>query len=231
MVTVHATPEQTNKILRGKVTKKHMKNKHKNVVNGSPGITLYPSPQWKKNTDDAQKKYHDSMKNNKSFDKKNKNKIYNEKTFFQIMKSLFPDKYKNNMNPVKYNEYIDKYIEDSDKLNAEECKNLKESYLKYYNRRELQSKLKYAEIIKKHKEKKSMREKIQMDRQVRINTINSMNEKLDDTFKIKGTKNEKRMTTDKFYKVFDRTQEILKKNNYSTIDQYINDQNAKPLQF
>ena len=51
------------------------------------------------------------MKNNKGFDKKNKNKIYNEKTFFQIMKSVFPDKYKNNMNPVKYNEYMDKYIE------------------------------------------------------------------------------------------------------------------------
>ena len=30
------------------------------------------------------------------------------------MKSLFPDKYKNNVNPVKYNEYMDKYIEDSD---------------------------------------------------------------------------------------------------------------------
>jgi hypothetical protein len=231
MVTIHATHEQTNMILRNKKTKNHMKNKHKNIVNGSPEITLYPSPQWKKNTEDIQEKYHNSMKNNKGFDKKNKNKIYNEKTFFQIMKSLFPDKYKNNVNPVKYNEYMDKYIEDSDKLNAEECENLKSAYLKYYNRCEIQSKLKYAEIIKKHKEKKSMREKIQMDRQARINTINSMNEKLDDTFKIKGNRNKKILTTDKFYKVFNRTQEILKNNNYSTIDQYVNDKNAKPLQF
>ena len=54
-----------------------------------------------------------------------------------------------------------------------------------------------------------------MDRQVRINTINSMNEKLDDTFKITSYRNEKRMTADKFHKVFDRTQEILHNNNYS----------------
>ena len=49
MVTLHATPEQTSVILRGSKKKKHMKNKHKNVTNSSPGITLYPSRQWKKN--------------------------------------------------------------------------------------------------------------------------------------------------------------------------------------
>ena len=53
MNAIHATPEQTSIILRGHKRKKHMKNKYKNITNSSPGITLYPSRQFKKNTQDT----------------------------------------------------------------------------------------------------------------------------------------------------------------------------------
>ena len=53
MKTIHATHEQTNLILRGGKRKKHMKNKHKNITNSPPGIVLYGSRKYKKNSDEV----------------------------------------------------------------------------------------------------------------------------------------------------------------------------------
>ena len=72
MDAIHATPEQTSIILRGHKRKKHMKNKNKNITNSGPGITLYPSRQFKKNTHGVEDQYHNSMKQHKGFDKKKK---------------------------------------------------------------------------------------------------------------------------------------------------------------
>ena len=130
--TIHATHEQTNLILRGGKRKKHMKNIKKNTTNSSPSIVLYPSPQWKIRSEYQQEKYHDRMKNNKSFNKKKKNMIYNGNTLSELKKSVmgkFPDKYKKKVTPYQYNEYIDKY----GNLPSDELTNIKYLYLNYYN--------------------------------------------------------------------------------------------------
>ena len=91
---IHATPQMTNIMMRGKETKKHMKNKYKKVVKGSKPITLYPSPQWKKYSGDRQEKYHNSMKQNNGFNKKHKNTVYNEGNKYQVLRAKFDGFYK-----------------------------------------------------------------------------------------------------------------------------------------
>ena len=109
MAMIHATPQQTNIILRGYKRKNHMKNHKKNIVKGSPDITLYPSRKWKKYSENQQVKYHESMKNNNGFNKKKKNIVYNERNQYQIIRSKFDEFYKRDMSLVDFNEKIDKY--------------------------------------------------------------------------------------------------------------------------
>ena len=40
VTTIHATPQQTNMVLRGYKRKNHMKNHNKNIVKGSPEIII-----------------------------------------------------------------------------------------------------------------------------------------------------------------------------------------------
>ena len=172
MKTIHATHEQTNLILRGGKRKKHMKNNKKNATNSSPSIVLYPSPQWKIRSDYQQAKYHDRMKNNKSFNKKKKNMIYNGNTLSEAKKSLiskFPRKYMDKFTPTKYDEYIDKY----GSLPIDELTNIKDAYLNYYNNKMLQSKEKHEKIMKKHKAKKDIKNKMREKREERVLVLNS----------------------------------------------------------
>ena len=172
MKTIHATHEQTNLILRGGKRKKHMKNNKKNTINSSPSIVLYPSPQWKKNSEYQQAKYHDRMKNNKSFNKKKKNMIYNGNTLSEAKKSLigkFPRKYMDKFTPTKYNEYIDKY----GNLPSDELTNIKDLYLNYYNNKIMQYKEKHEKIMKKHEMKKNLKNLLYNKREERILVLNS----------------------------------------------------------
>ena len=183
---IHATHEQTNLILRGGKRKKHMKNNKKNTTNTSPSIVLYPSPQWKKRSEHEQNKYHDRMKNNKSFNKKNKNMIYNEKTLSKVLKSKFSDmyngntlntdfkdkfsnKFKKNVTQYQYNEYIDKYVN----LTSDELTNLKDAYLNYYNNRKSKYEEKKQNIMKKHKAKKDLKHEMREKREERVLVLNS----------------------------------------------------------
>ena len=172
MKTIHATHEQTNLILRGGKRKKHMKNNKKNTTNSSPSIVLYPSPQWKKRSEYQQAKYHDRMKNNKSFNKKNKNMIYNGNTLSEAKKSVigkFPDKYKKKVTPYQYNEYIDKY----GSLPIDELNNIKDAYLNYYNNKTMQYKEKYEKIMKKRCLKKNLKNLLYNKREERLLVLNS----------------------------------------------------------
>ena len=167
---IHATHEQTNLILRGGKRKKHMKNNKKNTTNSSPSIVLYPSPQWKKRSEHEQNKYHDRMKNNKSFNKKKKNMIYNGNTLSKVLKSKFSNKFKKNITPYQYNEYIDKY----ENLTSDELTNLKDAYLNYYNNRKSKYEEKKQNIMLNHKNKKELREKIRLKRFKRSEELNNM---------------------------------------------------------
>ena len=172
MKTIHATHEQTNLILRGGKRKKHMKNNKKNTTNSSPSIVLYPSPQWKIRSEYQQAKYHDRMKNNKSFNKKKKNMIYNGNTLSEAKKSLigkFPRKYMDKFTPTKYNEYIDKY----GNLPSDELTNIKDAYLNYYNNKTMQYKEKHEKIMKKHEMKKILNKLLYNKREERLLVLNS----------------------------------------------------------
>ena len=172
MKTIHATHEQTNLIIRGGKRKKHMKNNKKNTINSSPSIVLYPSPQWKKRSEHEQNKYHDRMKNNKSFNKKKKNMIYNGNTLSEAKKSLigkFPRKYMDKFTPTKYNEYIDKY----GNLPSDELNNIKDAYLNYYNNKIMQYKEKHKKIMKKHEMKKNLKKLLYNKREERLLVLNS----------------------------------------------------------
>ena len=170
--TIHATHEQTNLILRGGKRKKHMKNNKKNATNSSPSIVLYPSPQWKIRSEYQQVKYHDRMKNNKSFNKKKKNMIYNGNTLSELKKSVmgkFPRKYMDKFTPTKYNEYIDKY----GNLPSDELTNIKDAYLNYYNNKTMQYKEKHEKIMKKHEMKKNLKKMLYNKREERLLVLNS----------------------------------------------------------
>ena len=169
---IHATHDQTNLILRGGKRKKHMKNNKKNTTNSSPSIVLYPSPQWKIRSEYQQAKYHDRMKNNKSFNKKKKNMIYNGNTLSEAKKSVigkFPDKYKKKVTPYQYNEYIDKY----GSLPIDELNNIKDAYLNYYNNKTMQYKEKYEKIMKKRCLKKNLKKLLYNKREERLLVLNS----------------------------------------------------------
>ena len=71
-IPIHATPEQTNMILRGGKKKKHMKNSKKNIVQGAPGINLYPVKRFRKGEEYKEEGFINSMKNNNRFEKNKK---------------------------------------------------------------------------------------------------------------------------------------------------------------
>ena len=115
---LHATPQMTNTIMRGKKTRKHMKNKHKNVVKGSKSIPLYPSPKWKKSSSSKQEQYYNYMNN-----------VYNERNKFQVLRAKFDNFGKQGMSSSDFNEKVDKYHSD---MNAVESDNIKSAYRRFY---------------------------------------------------------------------------------------------------
>ena len=210
MVMIHATPQQTNTILRGYKKKNHMKNHNKNIVKGSPEITLYPSRQWKKYSENQQEKYHTSMKNNNGFDKKNKNIVYNERTQYQILRSKFEEFYKRDMTPEDFNEKVDKYYSE---MNSTESQNIK-------------SGIKYKEIRNKYDEKTKIKSIKKEKRDYRESVINRLEDKIYDDLKMK-----EKMNHTKALIRIDMIKNILIKSGYSSVNHYINSGNDKDIVF
>ena len=222
MVTLHSTPEQTSIILRGAKRKKHMKNKRKNISKSAPGITLYPSRQWKKNTPDAEDQYHNSMKQNKGFDKKKKNMVHKEKGFYQVIQSKFDDNIKENITPSDYNVKLGNY----QNLSNDELENLKSGYAKYYNSKVNESRLKYKTIRENYEKKKDILSQRIGKRESRENTINRLNEKL-----YKDLNMKENITHAKTQKRIDMIYAILNKSGYTSVNHYINSDSDKELVF
>ena len=224
MVTmIHATPEQTNMILRGYKNKNHMKNYKKNIVKGSPEITLYPSRQWKKYTENQQDKYHTSMKNNNGFDKKNKNIVYNERTQYQIVRSKFEEFYKRDMSPEDFNEKVDKYYSE---MNSTESQNIKSAYAKFCNIGHIKSGIKYKQIRNKYDEKKKIKSIKKDKRDYRESVINRLEDKIYDDLNMK-----EKMNHTKALKRIDMIKSVLMKSGYSSVEQYINSDSDKDIVF
>tara|TARA_B100000035_G_C21006766_1_gene557658 strand:- start:16 stop:690 length:675 start_codon:yes stop_codon:yes gene_type:complete len=224
MVTkFHATPQMTNQILRGYKKKKHMKNKNKNNVKGYPGITLYPSPKFKKYSENQQDKYHTSMKNNNGFDKKHKNIVYNERNQYQILRSKFEEFYKRDMSPEDFNEKVDKYYSE---MNSTESENIKSAYSKFYHIGHIKSEVKYKEIQNKYNEKKKIKS-IKKDKcDYRESVINRLEDKI-----YKDLKMEEKMNNAKAVKRIEMINNILIKSGYTSVDQYINSNSDKDIVF
>ena len=222
MNAIHATPEQTSIILRGHKRKKHMKNKNKNITNSAPGITLFPSRQFKKNTQDVEDQYHNSMKQNKGFDKKKKNMIYKEKTFYQVIQSKFDENIKENITPDEYSVKLGNY----QNLNNDELENLKSGYAKYYNSKVNESRLKYKTIRENYEKKKEILSQRVGKRESRENTINLLNKKL-----YKDLKMEEKTTHAKIQKRIDIIYTILLKSGYTNVNHYINSDSDRELVF
>lgn len=222
MNVIHATPEQTSIILRGHKRKKYMKNKNKNITNSGPGITLYPSRQFKKNTHGVEDQYHNSMKQHKGFDKKKKNMIYKEKGIYKILESRFGMNIKEDITPSKFNEKLGRY----QNLSNDELENLKSSYARYYNSKVNESRLKYETIRDKYEKKKEIQSQRNEKRETRIKNIDRLNKKLH-----KELKMDEKHTNAKVLKKNDLICVILSKGSYSSVDQYINSYSDKELEF
>ena len=222
MVTLHATPEQTSNILRDAKKKKHMKNKHKKISKSAPGITLYPSRKWKKNTPDTEEKYHNSMKQNNGFDKKKKNMVYKEKEFYQILQSKFGVNIKEKITPSQYNVKLGNY----QNLSNDELENLKSGYAKYYNSKVNESRLKYKTIRENYEKKKKILSQRVEKREARENTINRLNKKLYEDLNMKEN-----ITHAKTQKRIDMIYTILNKSGYISVNHYINSDSDKELVF
>ena len=223
MAMIHATPQQTNIILRGYKRKNHMKNRNKNIVKGSPEITLYPSRKWKKYSENQQVKYHESMKNNNGFNKKKKNIVYNERNQYQIIRAKFDEFYKRDMSLVDFNDKIDKYYSE---MNSTESENIKSAYSKFCCKKRVESELKYKEIQVKMKKKKIIKSIKKEKREYRESVINRLEDKI-----YKDLKMEEKMNHTKAIKRIDIIKNILMKSGYSSVDQYINSDSDKDIVF
>ena len=223
MVTIHATPQQTNTILRGYKQKNHMKNRKKNIIKGYPEITLYPSRQWKKYTENQQDKYHTSMKNNNGFDKKKKNIVYNERTQYQILRSKFEEFYKRDMTPEDFNEKVDKYYSE---MNSTESQNIKSAYSKFCHNGNIKSGIKYKEIRNKYDEKTKIKSIKKEKRDYREGVVNRLEDKIYDDLNM----NEK-MNHTKALKRIDIIKNVLMKSGYSSVNHYINSDSDKDIVF
>lgn len=223
MGPVHATPQQTNMILRGAKKKKHMKNNKKNIVQGAPGITLYPVKRFRKGEEWKEEGFIDSMKNDNGYDNIKKNKVYNERTQFQVLHNNFNKFIKNDMNPSGFNDKIDRYYTT---LSNDELETLKNDYTKFYNDKLEESRVKYKTIRANYQKKQDERRIRNELRERREQNISCLEEKIytDLEMKVKVTyaKCQRRITI-----IYD----ILQKGGYSSTNNYINSSREKELVF
>ena len=212
---IHATPQMTNIIMRGGKKRKHMKNKHKKVVKGTKPITLYPSPQWKKYSDDKQEKYHNSMKNNNGYDKKHKNVVYNERNKFQVLREKFPEFYKQNMSASDFNEKVAKYYSD---MNSNESDNIKLAYAKFIKDKLEKRKSKKEMIEARSKYRKSVKNKRKSERESREIDLRQLEKDVDSKLGIKYSE------PIPYYKLVRRNEmidSVIKRNGYNSVYAYI----------
>lgn len=215
MAIIHATPQMTNQILRGGKKKKHMKNKHKNIVKGSPGITLYPSPKFKKYSEDKQEKYHNSMKNNKGFNKKHKNVVYNERNKYQVLRAKFDDFYKQGMSSHDFSEKVDKYHSD---MNSTESDNIKSAYAKFISNKLEQRKAKKEMIEARCKYKKEVKNVEKDKRESREFTFRQLVKDVESKL---GIKHSEPIQNRKIIRKNEMIDSVIKRNGYNSIYSYI----------
>ena len=212
---IHATPQMTNTIMRGNKKKKHMKNKHKNVVQGSKPIPLYPSPQWKKYSEDKQEAYHNSMKQNKGYDKNNKNINYNERNKFQVLRAKFPNFYKQGMTVTDFNEKVDKYHSDMNKMESD---NIKSAYSKFINNELEQRKAKKEMIEARSEYKKELKKSVKGGRESREIALRQLEKDVDSKL---GIKYSEPIPNHKLIRRTEMIESVLKRNGYNSVYSYI----------
>jgi hypothetical protein len=212
---IHATPQMTNTIMRGGKKKKHMKNKYKNVVKGCKPITLYPSPQFKKYSDDKQEKYHTSMKQNNGFDKKHKNVVYNERNKYQVLREKFDEFYKQDMSSSDFNEKVDKYHSD---MNSTESDYIKSSYSKFLLKKKEERKIKKEMIEERSKYRKEVKNKSKDERESREIVFRQLEKDVDSKL---GIKYSEKIPNYKLIRRTEMIQSVLKRNGYNNVYAYI----------
>ena len=212
---IHATPQMTNVLMRGKKSRKHMKNKYKNVVKGSKSITLYPSPQFKKYSEDKQEKYHTSMKQNNGFDKKHKNVVYNERNKFQVLREKFDEFYKQGMSSSDFNDKVDKYHSD---MNQTESDNIKSTYSKFLQRKKEEQKNKKEMIEARSEYKKELKNSVKDEREKREITYRQLEKDVDSKL---GIKYSEQIPNHKLIRRNEMIESVLKRNGYNSVYSYI----------
>ena len=212
---IHATPQMTNTIMRGNKKKKHMKNKYKKVVQGAKPIPLYPSPQWKKYSDDKQEKYHNSMKNNNGYDKKHKNVVYNERNKFQVLRAKFPEFYKDDKSSSDFDEQVDKYHSDMNKMESD---NIKSAYTKFINNKLEQRKAKKEMIEARSKYRKEVKNKSKDERESREIALRQLEKDVDSKL---GIKYSEPIPHSKLIRRGEMIESVLKRNGYNNVYSYI----------
>ena len=212
---IHATPQMTNTLMRGKETKKHMKNKHKKVVKGSKPITLYSSPQWKKYSGDKQEKYHYFMKQNNGFDKKYKNIVYNERNKFQVLREKFGAFYKQGMSSSDFNEKVDKYHSD---MNPVESDNIKSEYTKFINNKLEQRKVKKEMIEARCEYRKEVKNITKDERDSREIALRQLEKDVESKLEINYSESVSRL---KIIRRNEMIESVLKRNGYNNVYSYI----------
>ncbi len=212
---IHATPQMTNVLMRGKKSRKHMKNKHKNIIKGSKPITLYPSPQFKKYSEDKQEKYHTSMKQNNGFDKKHKNVVYNERNKYQVLREKFDEFYKQGMSSSDFNEKVDKYHSD---MNDIDSNNIKSSYSKFLLKKKEDRKIKKEMIEARSEYKKEVKNKSKNERESREITYRQLEKDVDSKL---GIKYSEQIPNHKLIRRTEMIESVLKRNGYNNVYAYI----------
>ena len=212
---IHATPQITNTLMCGKKSRKHMKNKHKNIVKGSKSIPLYPSPKFKKYSDDKQEKYHNSMKQDNGYDKKNKNTVYNERNKFQVLREKFDEFYKQGMSLSDFNDKVDKYHSD---MNPTESGNIKSAYSKFLQRKKGERKNKKEMIEARSEYKKELKKSVKDGRESREIVLRQLEKDVNSKL---GIKYSETIPNHKLVRRNEMIESVLKRNGYNSVYSYI----------
>ena len=163
------------------------------------------------------------MKNNKGFNKKNKNTIYIERNQYQILRSKFNEFYKRDMSSDDFNEKIEKYYSN---MNSTESENIKSEYNKFINNQRIESEIKYKQIRSKHDEKIKLKSIKQEKRINRENIIKRLEDKI-----YKDLNMDENMNYTKNLKRINIIQNLLMKYGYLSVEQYINSDCDKDIVF
>ena len=201
--------------------KKHMKNSKKNIIQGAPGITLYPM-KFRKGEEYKEEGFINSMKNNNRFEKNKKNTVYNERTQYQVLRSLFVKNAKEDIKPHEYNDKLDRYSN----LNNDDLVKLQSEYAKFYNDKLQESRAKYKAIRENYEKKKAVKAQRIDKYEERQRTITRLEEKIYDDLNM-----EERFTHAKVQKRIDIIYNILLKSNYTSPKQYIYSSSDRELVF